>query len=89
MLNQSNIQYSVNALRSSYNIQTPLLFNINSYYCDKGTQRFIVFYMHHNVYSEVPSKEHRTDIASKFTISYQNKDFKTSNVSVVILSQIR
>ena len=46
-------------------------------------------YIHQNVYSEVPSKERRKAIASKFTISYQNKDFKKSNVYEVILSQIR
>ena len=46
-------------------------------------------YIHQNVYSEVPSKKRRKAIASKFTISYQNKDFKESNVYDVILSQIR
>ena len=55
----------------------------------EGTQRFIFSYIHQNVYSEVPSKERRKAMASKFTISYQNKDFKKSNVNEVILSQIR
>ena len=55
----------------------------------EGIQRFIFSYIHQNVYSEVPSKERRKAIASKFTISYQNKDFKKSNVYEVILSQIR
>ena len=55
----------------------------------EGTQRFIFSYIHQNVYSEVPSKQRRKGIASKFTISYQNKDFKKSNVYEVIRSQIR
>ena len=55
----------------------------------EGTQRFIFSYTHQNVYSEVPSKERRKAIASKFTISYQNKDFKKSILYSVVLSQIR
>ena len=55
----------------------------------EGTQRIIFSYIHQNVYSEVPSKERRKAIASKFTISYQNKDFKKSKAYEVILSQIR
>ena len=55
----------------------------------EGTQRFILFYIYLNVYSEVASKTRRKDIASKYTISYQNKDFKKSNVYEVILSQNR
>ena len=54
----------------------------------EGTQPFIFSYIHQNFYSEVPSKERRKVIASKFTISYQNKDFKKSNVYEIILSQI-
>ena len=46
-------------------------------------------YIHQNVYSEVPSKHRTKAIASKFIISYQNKDFKKSKVYEVILSQIR
>ena len=56
---------------------------------NEGTQRFIFPYMHQNAYSEVPSKQRKKAIASKFRISYQNKDFKKSNVYEVILSQIR
>ena len=51
--------------------------------------RFIFSYNHQNVYSEVPSKKRRKAIASKFIISYQNKDFKKSNVYECVLSQIR
>ena len=56
---------------------------------DEGTQRFIISYIYENVYSEVPSKERRKALVSKFTISYQNKDFKKSNVYEVIFLQIR
>ena len=47
---------------------------------DEGTQRFIFSYIQQNVYSEVASKQHRKATASKYTISYQNKDFNKSNV---------
>ena len=53
----------------------------------EGTRRFILFYMHQNVYCEVQSKELRNAFASKYTISYQNKDVKKSNVYEVIISQ--
>ena len=42
-----------------------------------------------NVYSEVVSKKPWNATASKYTISYQDKDFKKSIVHWVILSQIR
>ena len=66
-----------------------LVWSMGSHPKDKGTQRFIFSYIHQNVYSEVPSKEHRKVVASKFSISYQNEDLKKSNVYEVILSQIR
>ena len=56
---------------------------------NEGTQRFIFSYIHQNVCSEVPSKKDRKAIASQFTISYRNKDFKKSTVFEVNLSQIR
>ena len=55
----------------------------------EGTQRFIFTYIHQNVYYEIPSKKRRKASASKLTISYQNKDFKKSNVYELIISQIR
>ena len=48
-----------------------------------------IFDLHQNVYSEVASKKPRKAIASKYTISYQNKDFNKSYVCKVILSHIR
>ena len=56
---------------------------------NEGTQQFIFSYIYQNDYSEVASKKRRKAIASKFTISYQNKDFKKSNMYKVILSQVR
>ena len=55
----------------------------------RGHSTIYFSYIHQNVYSEVPSKKRRKAIASKITISYQNKDFKKSNVYEVIISQIR
>ena len=54
----------------------------------EGTQRYKYSFIHQNVYSEVPSKKHKKAVASKFKISYQNKDFKKSYVYEVILSRI-
>ena len=42
-----------------------------------------------NIYSEVARKKPSKEIASKYTISYQNKDVKESNVYKDIPSQIR
>ena len=55
----------------------------------RGHSTIYFFLYSSNVYSEVPSKERRKAIVSKFTISYQNKDFNKSNVYEVILSKTR
>ena len=56
---------------------------------NEGHSTIYVFDLHQNVYSEVASKKPREAIASKYTISYQNKDLNKSNLCKVILSQIR
>ena len=55
----------------------------------EGHSTIYFFDLHQNVYSEVASKKARKSFASKYTISYQNKDFNKSNVCNIILSQIR
>ena len=55
----------------------------------EGHSTINFFDLHQNVYSEVASKKARKAIASKYIISYQNKDFNKSNDCKVILSHIR
>ena len=52
----------------------------------EGQSTIYFFDLDQNVYSEVASKKARKAIASKYTISYQNKDFNKSNVCKFILS---